>query len=908
MHGEFISAPGNPAYARSTALRRIDHPLRTQLSKFRCDRTLRQRGWIALLFSFPAFLSLVFSGCGGGIIASATKAGSLTASPDTVAFGSVFIGQTASTSISLTNEGAGPIQITQASLTGQSFSIAGSSSYPVTINAGGSYNLTVQFKPTAAGTASGQLVVGSSGSGTASPVISLSGTGTLTSTSPELGALGCSITSITGSGTDACTVSLTAPASSNGLTVNLSSSNPAVTVPNTVAVPANATSVGFTANVSSVTSAQAVTVTASAGSVVKTATLQLNAAILALSINATNVAFGDVPVNTPATQTIALTSTGTVPVTVTGATVTGTVFTVPGATFPVTLNPTQQTALNVQFTPATAGAANGELIITSDASANGTVAVGLTGTGTQAPQEVAVSVSPNDASVEAGAAQQFAATVTGTTNTAVTWAVSGTGCNGTACGAISSTGLYTAPASVPTPAAVTITATCGADPGKNASVNVTIVSPLGTTYYVATAANGGNDSWSGLLPSPNSAGTDGPFETLAKAQSAMRASPSIKVTTIRGGTYALSSSWSLSQQDSGELWISYPGETPILDGNGTGAISLANVTNTSFKGLTFRNMAAGGLYVAGGTSLTVRWNSFYNCNQSCISGGMVTNSVIDSNIINGQSPGNPTGNTGNAYSAIMFWSGSSNNQITHNLVENCQGGGIHISAGPSDPPNDNNLIDRNVFRNIETNVVDNGAVYIGDRTHSGVLNRITNNLIDGNGGTDYLTNLTKAIYLDDLTSNVLVAGNICRNCGEFAWQIHGGDHITISNNIFDLSSAGTLAGLYQSVLNYPDYGMSANVIENNLLYFGSSTPASLYQVNTSAADALPAVANQLYFSQRGASISNQGFIVDVSPVYADPLFTNPGGGDYSMPSSSPSYTLVHFQALPTDLGPLPYAP
>jgi hypothetical protein len=154
--------------------------------------------------------------------------------------------------------------------------------------------------------------------------------------------------------------------------------------------------------------------------------LQLNAAILALSINATSVAFGDVVVNTPATQSVTLTSTGTVPVTVDGATLMGAGFTLSGAEFPATLNPGQEATLNIEFDPTAVGVATGQLTITSNSSTNGTAVIGLSGTGT-APQAVAVAVTPTSASTTAGATQQFAASVTGTSDTAVTWTVSGTG-------------------------------------------------------------------------------------------------------------------------------------------------------------------------------------------------------------------------------------------------------------------------------------------------------------------------------------------------------------------------------------------------------------------------------------------------------------------------------------------------
>jgi hypothetical protein len=70
--------------------------------------------------------------------------------------------------------------------------------------------------------------------------------------------------------------------------------------------------------------------------------------------------------------------------------------------------------------------------------------------------------------------QQFRATVQNAADTRVTWKVNGVaGGNGTV-GTVSSSGLYTAPAAVPSPATVTVTATSVADATKSASVTVTI--------------------------------------------------------------------------------------------------------------------------------------------------------------------------------------------------------------------------------------------------------------------------------------------------------------------------------------------------------------------------------------------------------------------------------------------------
>ena len=88
---------------------------------------------------------------------------------------------------------------------------------------------------------------------------------------------------------------------------------------------------------------------------------------------------------------------------------------------------------------------------------------------------VTVSLIPTSATLPTGGTQQFAATVTGATDTSVTWQVNGvTGGNSTS-GAISTSGLYQAPAAVPTSPTVTVTAIANANGVTSASASVTIV-------------------------------------------------------------------------------------------------------------------------------------------------------------------------------------------------------------------------------------------------------------------------------------------------------------------------------------------------------------------------------------------------------------------------------------------------
>jgi hypothetical protein len=59
---------------------------------------------------------------------------------------------------------------------------------------------------------------------------------------------------------------------------------------------------------------------------------------------------------------------------------------------------------------------------------------------------------------------------------AANWRVSGPGCKGAACGAVSSVGLYTAPLVVPNPPTVWVKATLASDTSKKASATVTVCS------------------------------------------------------------------------------------------------------------------------------------------------------------------------------------------------------------------------------------------------------------------------------------------------------------------------------------------------------------------------------------------------------------------------------------------------
>jgi hypothetical protein len=170
---------------------------------------------------------------------------------------------------------------------------------------------------------------------------------------------------------------------------------------------------------------------------------------------------------------------------------------------------------------------------------------------------VSVAVSPTSANLAPNATQQFTATVTGNSNTSVTWTVDGVAGGNSATGTISSTGLYTAPS---TPGSHTVKATSVADSTKSASAAVTVanggsvtvspkqavITPEQTKQFTAnTSVNwsvdgiaGGNTtvgtiSSSGLYTPPSTAGAH-QITAASTADATNSASVPVYVSTYAG--------------------------------------------------------------------------------------------------------------------------------------------------------------------------------------------------------------------------------------------------------------------------------------------------------------------------------------------------------------------------------------
>ena len=154
----------------------------------------------------------------------------------------------------------------------------------------------------------------------------------------------------------------------------------------------------------------------------------------------------------------------------------------------------------------------------------------------------------------------------------------------------STTGVFTGTTSKTGQFNFTVTLTDSSSPPQVVSqaLGVTVVAAQSTVADFYVAADG-NDNWSGTLSAPNSNGTDGPFATVSRAQTAVQSilkNPKGRTTPIqamvRAGSYYVTQPLSFTTADSGTsslkvIWENYPNETPVI----SGGLKITNWTHGS---------------------------------------------------------------------------------------------------------------------------------------------------------------------------------------------------------------------------------------------------------------------------------------------------------------------------------------
>lgn len=414
---------------------------------------------------------------------------SFTATPSPIAFANVPIGMTASQTVTLTNTSNSLITFTNIafSASNSAFGLT-TPSLPFTISAGQTQTFTVTFTPTNNTAQTLSLNISNTCTGTTS--INITGNGcqaTLAATpSPvDFGTvnIGDSVTrtvTVTNSG---CQVPGQTLTFTTALSLN-SGSGFGIT-----GVAGNVITLVFAPGIATVSGPQTGTlIITSAGAsnsplMVPLTANAVNPPAAILRIQPNNVNFGDVPVNTTATQSITLSNAGNAPLILSTPVIQaganqGFAVTTPPR---LTLGPSESTTFQVSFTPNQPGAANGLVLVASNVPAQN---ITLLGNGV-APAANLVTTSVDFGLVPTGTAAPARTVTISNTGTAPlsisSMSISGGSANGFSLGtqapltiAPATIGTITVNFTPPSPGLKTDTLVMNTNDTKNPSLRVTL--------------------------------------------------------------------------------------------------------------------------------------------------------------------------------------------------------------------------------------------------------------------------------------------------------------------------------------------------------------------------------------------------------------------------------------------------
>lgn len=173
------------------------------------------------------------------------------------------------------------------------------------------------------------------------------------------------------------------------------------------------------------------------------------------TVSPNSLSFGSATVGSTSSKTVTVTNTGTANLVISAINITGSAFSVPGLSFPLTIAPGASYTANVNFTPQTVGSVSGSASVVSNL-ANSPTAVALSGTGVSSPVGILnvspASVSFGNVNVGSSASQNLTLSNSGTATVNVqSISVTGLGFN------ISTATPFTLSAGKSTSVAVTFT-------------------------------------------------------------------------------------------------------------------------------------------------------------------------------------------------------------------------------------------------------------------------------------------------------------------------------------------------------------------------------------------------------------------------------------------------------------------
>jgi hypothetical protein len=406
-------------------------------------------------------------------------------------------------------------------------------------------------------------------------------------------------------------------------------------------------------------------------------------------------------------------------------------------------------------------------------------------------------------------------------------------------------------------------------------------------------APGGNDALACTVSAP--------CHSLERAQQLAR-SAADKTIYLRAGRYDRSQPIHLTSSDTGETWMTYPGDpvdSAVIDGAyGTTLIDLSGASHVTLNGLTAQHVTNSAIYadVSPRTSdITVE-----NCDVSGttqIAGGAAASGAI------------VLDNTTNAI-------------IRNNYIHDTRAACISLMAFNAGESIEGGLVTGNVCLRADQNDSDDGAIYLSMRGTgtSGGHATVSNNFVR-DWGAATATNDQIGIYLDDYTSNVTVTGNIIVPAtgaitasdanNTAAVLVNGGVNNVITGNLIDLGSSARVAtaDIWQNLSGGAGNSQfRSNIViskfTGGLLTSSSGVGGYAYYQGGNANPPASAydIRDNLYFNYAGGqTFSNGQRASDSNPVRVDPQLS---GITYSLAATSPALAPpVSFTPIAGNWGP-----
>jgi hypothetical protein len=438
--------------------------------------------------------------------------GSLLFNPTSLSFDPVTIGsQSSPQTATLTNTTTGALTLSTITVNGNFSQTNTCPISPNTLAAGASCNISVTSTPATAGAFTGvvnaKLSTGAvtqlylSGSGTGSST-STGGTGNVTVSPKQYTFANQPI----GTTSSPATITLT-----NGQSTAITISSIQISAPFqqtnncggtlaaggscTISITYAPTAVGY--------SSTNLTITDNASNSPQTVAIAGNA-YAPVKLSNSSLGFSNQIVGRSSTpQTVTLTNQQPTPLTINSIAVTGsnefqvTNTCIPNGSSSGTLAGNSSCSISVVFTPTATGSVSGAFTVSFNASGS-PATVSYTGTGIVGDTSTSVQITPRSSCVLPSGQQQFAATVRNNSNQAVTWYVDGVQNGSSSVGFISTSGLYTAPASTGTH---TVKAVSQAVTSASASTTISVTtSPLFTIDpYVSSIPVNGQQTFQGQI-------------------------------------------------------------------------------------------------------------------------------------------------------------------------------------------------------------------------------------------------------------------------------------------------------------------------------------------------------------------------------------------------------------------------